>query len=528
MITITYNHQLKLATTFLFLILSSSKIKAQEEYRDGTFGDNGMVVHNSISGQGVFGKLLNYEDGLFAFLYFPGSGGIANSPKIFKYNINGNLDTTFNSTGIVTTDLQYSLWTWRDPFQGFLGLTSDNKLLAVTSAQVSSETFAPNFIGKFNLDGSVDTTFGNSGYVGSIFTYSLNVFEVKLLNNDDLLIIGQENIPFAEDDLNANIVIAKFNSQGELITDFGVNGIIKFPYNSNEIGLVQTQLSKNNDALFAAWYTEDINGNPADGVISKYDLATESIDTSFGDDGNLTINNQDHAERIHRFLSTQNGELYIAIHGIEITNFVSYFGAHLIKYDNQQSLDLEFGENGYTEISDDPSMYTKNIFLINNKFYINGEYDGDKSFFLKRLDINGAYDSTFGNSGTILETSTTKRWTFDLFTDENTITTSGASPYQSSYVKPSIFRYLINPNLGVKESNITNLKIYPNPTNSALFISSDSKIENIIIFNSLGELIKKEQVTNNKLDISSLPSGIYLLQLIDRNQNQSFTQIIKN
>jgi len=57
------------------------------------------------------------------------------------------------------------------------------------------------------------------------------------------------------------------------------------------------------------------------------------------------------------------------------------------------------------------------------------------------------------------------------------------------------------------------INIYPNPVNDVLFF--ENKIENIRvqIFNSFGQKIKSELTSSNKINVSHLPKGIYVLRV---------------
>ena len=59
-----------------------------------------------------------------------------------------------------------------------------------------------------------------------------------------------------------------------------------------------------------------------------------------------------------------------------------------------------------------------------------------------------------------------------------------------------------------------NIIVYPNPTSSILNIEfSDSKVYVATIVDFLGKEVLKERIENRKIDISAVPSGIYMLQL---------------
>ena len=68
---------------------------------------------------------------------------------------------------------------------------------------------------------------------------------------------------------------------------------------------------------------------------------------------------------------------------------------------------------------------------------------------------------------------------------------------------------------GINEvSNTASFTVYPNPTNSTLTINTKAIYSSIQIVNTLGQLIfTKEKSTS--LNVSSLPSGIYFIQLLD-------------
>ena len=69
--------------------------------------------------------------------------------------------------------------------------------------------------------------------------------------------------------------------------------------------------------------------------------------------------------------------------------------------------------------------------------------------------------------------------------------------------------------VGINEVSQSNIfTVYPNPTNSALTINTSVNYSSIQIVNTLGQLVfTKEKSTS--LNVSSLPSGIYFIQLVD-------------
>jgi len=72
--------------------------------------------------------------------------------------------------------------------------------------------------------------------------------------------------------------------------------------------------------------------------------------------------------------------------------------------------------------------------------------------------------------------------------------------------------------------------VYPNPTSNVLLFSSNSKIpiKRLTVYSNLGKVILKEtDFRSNSLDISTLNSGIYFVEIIS-NRGKEIHKIVKN
>lgn len=56
-------------------------------------------------------------------------------------------------------------------------------------------------------------------------------------------------------------------------------------------------------------------------------------------------------------------------------------------------------------------------------------------------------------------------------------------------------------------------KVYPNPTTDYLFFSSDIDYETVSILNSTGNLVLKSKPLQNRIDVTSLSSGVYFIEI---------------
>lgn len=66
--------------------------------------------------------------------------------------------------------------------------------------------------------------------------------------------------------------------------------------------------------------------------------------------------------------------------------------------------------------------------------------------------------------------------------------------------------------------NSSNATLFPNPTFDKFSISGPTKIKRIVIYNQLGSMVKGLERPGTEIDISKLPSGIYLVQIHAENQ----------
>ncbi len=92
---------------------------------------------------------------------------------------------------------------------------------------------------------------------------------------------------------------------------------------------------------------------------------------------------------------------------------------------------------------------------------------------------------------------------------------------------------VVNSSSEVKDIiNNDGVRVYPNPAFDRIFLSTkgESTIRGIFIYNSLGELVlsEKDQVQENQIDVSSLRSGIYLINIQNRSGQFMKSSFIKS
>jgi hypothetical protein len=70
--------------------------------------------------------------------------------------------------------------------------------------------------------------------------------------------------------------------------------------------------------------------------------------------------------------------------------------------------------------------------------------------------------------------------------------------------------------LSVEENQIETFSVYPNPTSAVLNIKSTKEIDNVTVFNLLGQSVaryNKTDLSNDSIDLSKLSNGLYLVRI---------------
>jgi len=76
--------------------------------------------------------------------------------------------------------------------------------------------------------------------------------------------------------------------------------------------------------------------------------------------------------------------------------------------------------------------------------------------------------------------------------------------------------------------DFSKIKIFPNPTKDFFTISNNISLDNfsVQVFNIIGKkVLEQSKLTSNKMDISALQKGIYLLKIQKGNQQKTLKLI---
>ena len=286
---------------------------------DTTFGTNGVTAANTD--WHFQGLALDSSGRILASGHYYGEGG---SFGIVRYTANGVIDTSFGTDGFVITEIppvEFSDMNW--------GLILDASEKIILSGACGTASAYVLCLARYTPDGTLDTSFGTSGYVytdlpgwgydividgsGNLLatTYTVNRLGVARFTPDGTLDtsfgangVAETDVPGSSENYSFDLVLqesnnvivggfcyldgkyqsckARFTSDGILDTSFGTNGIIvEQPYSS-----APTLIVDDYDRLLHAGYSCGPTPSPdyKNICISRH-TADGVLDTTFSVDG---------------------------------------------------------------------------------------------------------------------------------------------------------------------------------------------------------------------------------------------------
>src|SRR5271166_5668566 len=180
------------------VIASSTLALAQAGHLDSTFGTGGVFTTNFMQTDATMANAVAIQsDGKIVV-----GGSTPGGAALARLNTNGTLDSSFGSGGIVNNSFGAL-----GPVMGVV-IQPDGKIVAL------AEGFLGGSVGRFNSDGSVDTTFGNGGFaVSKSLDSGPGILSALALQADGKILVTGAGL------------IGRYTTDGQLDPTFGSSGI---------------------------------------------------------------------------------------------------------------------------------------------------------------------------------------------------------------------------------------------------------------------------------------------------------------
>jgi uncharacterized delta-60 repeat protein len=382
------------AMLIVVVFVSSSlmmRVEAAAGDLDPSFGTGGRVT--TAFGPGSFIEYgydvaVQADGKIIAVGYAGGDFGLA------RYKPDGSRDTTFGNGGKAMINLG-TLDTGDTAYT--VAIQSDGKIL------VGGDSIGDGALVRCNIDGSLDTTFGNGGKVlipvngnNSIYIYALAVQP-----DGRILAAGSANFTLASGDF----ALYRFNANGSLDPSFGASGAVYTDfYGGNDIAVAAA--IQPDGRIIVVGQARSNSSNDIDFAIARYN-ADGSLDPMFGTDGLVTTafldSNFPYASNV-----SYAGSVALLSGGRILVGGATTPAFALARYNSDGGLDTTFGTGGKTalyvsEMAVNPRLCHKMIVQDDGKIVMSANRGfSSKDFLGARFNSDGSLDTSFGSAGTVV------------------------------------------------------------------------------------------------------------------------------
>ena len=303
---------------------------------------------------------------------------------VARFLITGALDTDFGTAGVVTTDLGGST----DTARAILADDTDDRFVITGGGADGVDN--QEVLLRYNADGSPDTTFSGDGKVETIVGDTTNLGIADAQQTDSQYVVAAWAIHPTDQDFatlrydNDGILDAGFNTSGIKVDHIG--------HNTKDTGWA---LHMQSDGKLIAGGSaalstlgSDLN-TPTDFAMVGY-LANGSLDTGFADGGRVVDSIMSPYSNIRGLIEQTDGKI-VSLVG---TWDGAASGMALIRYDISGGRDTSFGSEGTGVVSLAHSAYIGFQQSDGKLVVANRDH-------LQRYDLSGNPDNSFGNAGVV-------------------------------------------------------------------------------------------------------------------------------
>jgi len=314
----------------------------QDTNGDG-FGDTNAIAH----------AVVVQSDGKIV-----AAGSSGTDFALIRYNANGTLDTTFSGDGIVVTSVSGG----DDTIRAMALQPSDGKIV------VAGESSGDFVVARYNTNGTLDTSFGNSGITVTARSGNNNIHALAIQPDGKVVVAGVSGGHFA---------LARYSAVGVLDSTFDLDGIVDGgPGQANALAL------QADGKIVVGGFVS--GGGKQDFVLLRFD-ATGAPDFSFGAVGKVVTSVGSDDAEINGLVIHPSG----AITAVGSAGNGTDRDFALVGYTATGALDVTFGETGQvvTPISnfDDEAKAVSR--QSDGKVVVAGSADAD--FVVVRYDAPG-------------------------------------------------------------------------------------------------------------------------------------------
>ena len=302
---------------------------------DGTpdtgFSGDGIVTTSPGSGIDQAQAVALTAGGKILVAGYTASASTGDDFALVRYNADGSLDPGFGSGGIVVSPV--STGNMSDQAHG-MAVQPDGKILVAGNDDLDFE------IARYNIDGTLDTTFDADGMVRTSVENSSDSARAILVQGDGkILVAGYGFHQVGGNEFHANLVLARYNANSSLDASFDGDGTAVIDFGGEEFGYSLALDAQGR--ILVVGDVQAVPGGQSDMAIWRLTTAG-ALDTSFGGgDGVATLDFGGGRDVARSVVVEADGRIVVGG-----SNSVGFGQAVVLRYDAGGALDTGFSGDG--------------------------------------------------------------------------------------------------------------------------------------------------------------------------------------
>ena len=247
---------------------------------DNTFNSTGNVLTNFGGDDVGTAVAIDWNDKIVV-AGFSNAGGTLDF-AVVRYGVDGTLDTTFNGTGRVLTDISIG----SVDFATAVVIQSDGKIVVGGRSEASGIRFDFSLV-RYNPNGTFDLTFNTTGKVVTDFTGSGSDDTLQALaiqSNGKIVAAGRSDASG-----HPSFAMARYTTTGILDSTFNVTGKVLTAFDSGN-AMANAVVIQSDGKIVAAGSFADGISNHSDFALARYNTDDGTLDTTFNSTGKVVTN----------------------------------------------------------------------------------------------------------------------------------------------------------------------------------------------------------------------------------------------
>ena len=309
---------------------------------------------------------------------------------VLRYGADGSLDTSFADSGKVTTNIGT-----KNASAESVTIQSDGKIVVAGSFNASNNDFA---VVRYSVNGTLDTSFNKTGKATADFGADDFGRSVGMHGDGRIVVTGYTTKSYYS---KKHCALACFKANGSLDTSFNGTGKVTTDFGGDGNAEGRSVAVQTDGKIVVAGYATA--GNTEKFALARYN-ADGTLDTSFGGTGRVMTDVGISGSNATGVALQKDGKIVAA--GYAVKNNGRDYDFACLRYNTDGSLDQGFGDQGKvtTVVGQGDDKANAVAVQSDGKIIVAGSaYVGDDSqFAVVRYDASGKLDMSFNAAGSVL------------------------------------------------------------------------------------------------------------------------------